>query len=75
MAWETLDWYTKAVINTREIDIEMEAIALSRIGKLYDKVFRLKSSAKRNFDKAIQLALSLHPRTFNTEGKFCFIFQ
>ena len=68
MTWEILDWYKKAVLLTREVDVEMEAIALSRIGELYDKIFKLKSNAARNFKRAIQLALSLYPQAFNNEG-------
>ena len=49
MAWETLDWYKKAVLKTREVDVEMEAVALSRIGELYDVVFKLKPNAKKYF--------------------------
>ncbi|XP_065053598.1 uncharacterized protein LOC135682566 [Rhopilema esculentum] len=67
MAWEVLDWYKKAALATREIEVEMEAIALSRIGKLYDEVFAIKSKARENFKRAIELAISMHPRTFNNE--------
>ena len=71
MAWEVLDWYKKAALATREIEVEMEAIALSRIGKLYDEVFTIKSKARENFKRAIELAISMHPRTFNNEGEKC----
>ena len=71
MRWETLDWYKGAVLKTREVDVEMEAIALSQIGKFYDVVFKLKPSAKKYFKRSIQLAGSLHPRTFDKESK-CF---
>lgn len=73
MAWETVDWYKRAVLKTREVDVEMEAIALSRIGKFYDIVFKLKPNAKYNFNRSIQLAHSLHPRTFDREGIFYFM--
>ncbi len=69
MIWEVLDWYKQAVVLTRECDVEVEAIAISRIGRVYDKVLNMKVRARENFKKAIQLAMSLHPRTFTTDGK------
>jgi hypothetical protein len=39
MIYEIIDWYKQAVLRTREMtEVEVEAIALSRIGKVYDKV-------------------------------------
>ena len=74
MAWEILDWYKKAVLLTRELEVEMEAIALSRIGRVYDKVLKMKSKAKENFRRSIGLALTMLPRTFNSEGEcYCFL--
>lgn len=73
MAWEILDWYKKAVLLTRELEVEMEAIALSRIGRVYDKVLKMKSKAKENFKRSIELALTMLPRTFNNEGECYFL--
>ena len=64
MGLEVLDWYKKAVLASREIDVEMEAIALTRIGMLYDEVLDTKHYAKHNFKKAIELAPTLDPETF-----------
>ena len=75
MAWDILDWYKKAVLLTHELEVEIEAIAISRIGRLYDKVFKLKSKARENFKAAIALALSMHPRTFNNDGETYFELQ
>jgi VanZ family protein len=47
----------------------MEAMAVSRLGSLYDRVLRMKSKAREYFKLGIQLAASLHPRTFNAERK------
>ena len=49
--------------------MELEAIAVSRIGRVYDKVLKLKYRAKEYYKLSIQLAFSMHPRTFNTEGE------
>ena len=38
MVWEVVDWLRQAVQLTRDRDIEMEALALSSLGKVYDKV-------------------------------------
>ena len=60
----------QATLRTREVtEVELEAIAVSRIGRVYDKVLKLKYRAKEYYKLAIQLAFSMHPRTFNTEGK------
>ena len=69
MAWDILDWYKKAVLLTHELEVEIEAIAISRIGRLYDQVFKIKSKARESFKAAIALALSMHPRTFNNDGE------
>jgi len=69
MVWEVVDWYKQAVLRTREVtEVEMEAIALSRLGKVFDKILKLKNKAKEYVMKAVELANSMHPRTFNTEG-------
>jgi hypothetical protein len=38
MIWEIVDWFRQAAILTRGTDVELEAMALSRLGKVYDKV-------------------------------------
>ena len=68
MAWEIIDFYKKATLLTRELEIEIEAIATSRIGRIYDKIFKVKSDARENFKRAIELALTMHPRSFENDG-------
>ncbi|XP_052057822.1 uncharacterized protein LOC127698399 [Mytilus californianus] len=71
MVYEVIDWHKQAVLQTREItEVEMEAIALSRIGKVYDKVLKLKYKAKEYLLRAMQLANSMHPRIFHGEEWF-----
>ncbi|XP_057292718.1 uncharacterized protein LOC130621447 [Hydractinia symbiolongicarpus] len=67
MVWKVVDLYKEAIILTREKDVEMEAIALSRLGNVYDKILKDKLKAKAYFRRSIQLALSLHPRIFDAE--------
>ena len=70
MIYEIIDWYKQAVLRTREMtEVEVEAIALSRIGKVYDKVLKLKYRAKPYLLRSMQLANSMHPRIFHGEGK------
>ncbi|OWF35133.1 uncharacterized protein LOC110443314 [Mizuhopecten yessoensis] len=71
MAWEVVDWYKLAIIRTREVtEVELEALALSRLGCLYDKVLKMKDKAKRYLIRSMQLAHSMHPRTFTNVDWF-----
>ncbi|XP_021352477.1 uncharacterized protein LOC110449746 [Mizuhopecten yessoensis] len=71
MVWDVVDWYKVAVLRTRErTEMELEAIAASRLGKIYDKVLKMKDKAKDYVMQSIQLAHSMHPRTFNSEDWF-----
>ncbi|XP_033125984.1 uncharacterized protein LOC117123992 [Anneissia japonica] len=67
MVWEVLDWYKKAILLTREKDVELEAIAMSRMGVIYDSILKLRSKARPYFKGAITLAHSLHPRVLTYE--------
>lgn len=55
-------------INREITEVELEAIAVGRIGRVYDKVLKLKYRAKEYYKHAIQLAHSMYPRTFTLEG-------
>ncbi|XP_033125983.1 uncharacterized protein LOC117123991 [Anneissia japonica] len=67
MVWEVLDWYKKAILLTREKDVELEAIAMSRMGVIYDSILKLRFKARPYFKGAITLAHSLHPRVLTNE--------
>jgi len=43
---------------------------LSRLGKLYDQVLKIKHRAKPCFERCLELALTLVPRVLTTERKF-----
>ena len=49
--------------------VESEAAALSRLGLLFYKVLKLKSKAKENFMRCMQLALAMTPRFPENEGE------
>ncbi|XP_046564313.1 uncharacterized protein LOC124273140 [Haliotis rubra] len=67
MVWEVTDWYRTAIMLTRENDFEMEAIAHSRLGQVYDQVLMMKNKAKENFNRCLHLANLMVPRTFHSE--------
>ncbi|WAQ94627.1 hypothetical protein MAR_007098 [Mya arenaria] len=48
-------------------EVELEAISLSRLGRVYGRVLKLKYKAKEYYKLAIQLAHSMYPRTFVLE--------
>ena len=57
MVWEVVDCYMEAIVLAKEINIEVEAIALSRLGSVYDKILKDKIRAKTYFTRSIQLAI------------------
>nr|XP_054751368.1 uncharacterized protein LOC129257136 [Lytechinus pictus] len=63
--WTVIDFYKQAAVLCRDKDLEQEAIAYSRLGRVYGKVLNLSSRGKDYYKKAIQLALSMTPRTFH----------
>eukprot|EP01098_Paradermamoeba_levis_P000228 TRINITY_DN10237_c0_g1_i1.p1 TRINITY_DN10237_c0_g1~~TRINITY_DN10237_c0_g1_i1.p1 ORF type:complete len:464 (-),score=131.34 TRINITY_DN10237_c0_g1_i1:5-1396(-) len=62
--WDVVDGYHSAILLTREKDIENEANACSRLGKVYDQVFTHKTKARPYFKRCIELAMSLTPKNF-----------
>lgn len=70
LVFEVIDWYKQAVVLSREVDIEQEAIAESRLGVVYDKVLKLTLRAKAYFTHSFELAESLKPRVFTSQTWF-----
>lgn len=68
LLYDVIDWYKNAVILAREVEIEMEAIALSRLGYVYERVLRMKSKSREYYTRSLQLAMSLQPRNFYAES-------
>ncbi|XP_068734304.1 uncharacterized protein [Montipora capricornis] len=66
LIFEVIDWYKQAVLLAREIEIEQEAIAESRLGVVYDKVLKMKNRAKDYFSHSLQLVESMKPRIFTS---------
>jgi len=67
LIFEVIDWYKQAVVLAREVEIEQEAIAESRLGVVYDKVLRMTLRAKAYFTHSFELAESLKPRVFTSQ--------
>ena len=66
LIFEVIDWFKQAVVLSREVDIEQEAIAESRLGVVYDKVLKMTFRAKAYFTHSFELAESLKPRIFTS---------
>jgi hypothetical protein len=65
--YDALDLLKQAAILTREVDLEGEAIALSRAGWVLRTLLRDHERAKKYYKRSMQLATSLAPRSFHYE--------
>uniref|UniRef100_A0A7M5XJG0 Uncharacterized protein n=2 Tax=Clytia hemisphaerica TaxID=252671 RepID=A0A7M5XJG0_9CNID len=65
MVYTVIDRYHEAMVLARDIEVEVEAIALSRLGSVYAKVLKRKDRATECFKNSIELAMSLTPRVMN----------
>ena len=63
--WTGIDKYQEAGVLTRGRDIETEAVALARRGRVYAKVLRNETLARPLLHQATTLAASLAPRSFH----------
>ena len=70
--WIVYDCYKEAILLSRELEVEIEAMATSRFGRIYSEVFGLKSKGRTLYKEAIQLALTMHPKSFHNCGKSSF---
>lgn len=62
MVWNILDIYKASELQSRNVDIENEAIALSRQGRLFSKILNLRSKAHTYYMASFELATALHPK-------------
>lgn len=63
--WTAVDKYQEAGVLTRGKDIETEAVALARRGRVYARVLRNETLARPLLYQATTLAASLAPRAFH----------
>lgn len=59
LVYESLDFYRKAALLTREKDMESEAIATSRIGRVFSEIFKNGGKAAQFHYQATKLALTV----------------
>lgn len=64
LVWDILDHYKQASLLAREHDLESEAIAISRIGRVFATIIKNEERGHEYFLRAIELAQSLMPKTF-----------
>lgn len=65
MVWYILDMYKASEMHSRNVDLENEAIALGRQGRLFYKILNLRSKAHTYYRASFDLATSLHPKDMN----------
>ncbi|KAH7439815.1 hypothetical protein KP509_04G077600 [Ceratopteris richardii] len=56
---DAMDFYRQASLATRELDMESEAVAMSRIGKVYSDLLSLPEKAHKYYYQAVRLALTV----------------
>ncbi|KAL3832489.1 hypothetical protein ACJMK2_024129 [Sinanodonta woodiana] len=67
MVWEVIDWYKDSILQARDLDIKLEAISLSRLGTVYNRVLKIGFKAKEYLKKSIELAQTLRPMDVTSE--------
>lgn len=65
MVWNILDMYKASEMHCRNVDLENEAIAFGRQGRIFYKVLNLRSKAHKYYRASFDLATALHPRDMN----------
>ena len=49
LVFEALDWFKDAALKARGFDLEQEAIACHHIGRIFEKIIKLKGRAKEYY--------------------------
>lgn len=62
MVWCILDMYKASEMHSRNVDLENEAMALARQGRLFYKILNLRSKAHTCYRASFDLAMALHPK-------------
>lgn len=66
MVWNILDLYKASEIHCRNVDIENEAIAYSRQGRIFYKILNFRDKAHKYYRAAFDLATALHPKDMSS---------
>ncbi|CAG0896400.1 unnamed protein product [Darwinula stevensoni] len=67
LLWDSADWFTKAILCSRDRDLENEAIASSKLGLIFIQLLNLKEKGYKLLEYALQLTEALKPRSFVTQ--------
>eukprot|EP00457_Paulinella_chromatophora_P006226 gb/GEZN01006244.1/.p1 GENE.gb/GEZN01006244.1/~~gb/GEZN01006244.1/.p1 ORF type:complete len:483 (+),score=80.81 gb/GEZN01006244.1/:75-1451(+) len=65
--WQVLDGYRRSVVLTRNVDLENEAVSMSRIGRMHADTILDKDQANLVYTKVIELADALRPKDVSGE--------
>ena len=55
LIFDAMDWFKSAALKARGFDLEQEAIACHHIGRIYEKVIKLKGRAKEYYMQVLSL--------------------
>ncbi len=62
MVWTILDMYKASEMHCRNVDIENEAISISRQARIFYKILNLRFKAHTYYRASFDLATALHPK-------------
>ena len=62
LVWTAIDEFRAAATSAREVDIETDALAFSRIGRCFTNYLKLRQKGAGYYRRAIDLAVTLAPR-------------
>ena len=67
LVWDAVDHFHDSLVLARDHEVEQEAIAYSRLAKVFDAVLKINHKAVAYSKRAVELAESLMPRNLHTE--------
>ena len=70
MVWDAVDQYHNSLLLARDQEVEQEAIACSRLAKVFDGVLKIQAKTELYVKRTIELAESLMPRNLHSESWF-----
>lgn len=65
LVWMAIDEFRASVVQARDIDIESEAKACSRIGRSFGLYLKLKQRGAKYHERAVDLGRTMHPRVMD----------
>ena len=68
LIWDSIDLYREAIRKAVNKDLEIEAEILSKIGTIYENVFKINEKSKEYYMACFSLAESLKPKIFTNKS-------